>query len=534
MTTMRWMALLVGLSGCAAASAAAPGYTVAGVVVEHLTNRPVERVLLTLTATDRSGRQGACLSEANGSFQFENVARGKYTLAAERPGGLPETFRGSEGFVTGIAVGPGRDSEHIVFPLTTGARLSGTVTDQDGEPVQNARVYLFRKGVLGGSMQINLQGNGQTNKAGRFHFSRLPEGTYYVAIAAQPWYSSAFYGASRSTNMPPELNLTYPITYYAGALDPGSASPITLTEGSSTNIQIALPSVPASTVVLDGAGDPSKGSVGAWVSATGPGGYPIMLPANQMFRDGHLELAGMAPGDYTLTLGSFRQGPPAILSQEHVSVRGGADAVVSDEPFAKVSGKIVFTPPDRPPEIQIALFSMGLGMGPREVASIHPDGSFEFDSAGVPAGRYRLQLMNAPEFRIVSLAAKETAFDGSLLELKPGASVELSVAAARAESRVAGIAIKDGQPFAGAMVLLVPADQNTAVYIGRDQSDSDGTFSILSVPAGRYFLLAIDDGRDLAYRDRSVMEPYWKSAQTITAPVAGEGPVRVNVVARKK
>jgi hypothetical protein len=142
--------------------------------------------------------------------------------------------------------------------------------------------------------------------------------------------------------------------------------------------------------------------------------------------------------------------------------------------------------------------------------------------------------MNAPEFRIVSLAAKEAAFDGSLLELKPGASAQLSVAAARAESRVEGIAIKDGQPFAGAMVLLVPADQNTAVYIGRDQSDSDGTFTIPSVPAGRYFLLAIDDGRDLAYRDRAAMEPYWKSAQTITVPVAGGNPIRVNVVAREK
>ena len=57
------------------------------------------------------------------------------------------------------------------------------------------------------------------------------------------------------------------------------------------------------------------------------------------------------------------------------------------------------------------------------------------------------------------------------------------------------------------MILLLPRDGNPD-EIRRDQSDSDGTFTLPDVLPGHYTLIAIDNGHDLAYQDRAVMSKY--------------------------
>ena len=42
----------------------------------------------------------------------------------------------------------------------------------------------------------------------------------------------------------------------------------------------------------------------------------------------------------------------------------------------------------------------------------------------------------------------------------------------------------------------------------RDQSDSDGTFSLASVIPGEYTIVAIDDGWDLHWSEPGVIEHY--------------------------
>ena len=88
--------------------------------------------------------------------------------------------------------------------------------------------------------------------------------------------------------------------------------------------------------------------------------------------------------------------------------------------------------------------------------------------------------------------------------------------------------------IAAAMVLLVPQDLNRSLIIRRDQSDSDGTFTLREIPPGRYTLLAIDDGSGLAYADPAAIQPYLAGGQVIDIPMADAGPVKVQVVARKR
>ena len=52
-----------------------------------------------------------------------------------------------EQFTTAILVGPNLNTENLVFPLAPEGVISGEVTDEAGEPVQSAKMLLFREDI---------------------------------------------------------------------------------------------------------------------------------------------------------------------------------------------------------------------------------------------------------------------------------------------------------------------------------------------------------------------------------------------------
>ena len=56
------------------------------------------------------------------------------------------------------------------------------------------------------------------------------------------------------------------------------------------------------------------------------------------------------------------------------------------------------------------------------------------------------------------------------------------------------------------MVVLVPRQPSAyRALVRRDQSDSDGSFSLRNVPAGQYTVVAIEDGWKLDWQRRDVI-----------------------------
>src|SRR6202011_5200403 len=73
-----------------------------------------------------------------------------------------------------------------------------------------------------------------------------------------------------------------------------------------------------------------------------------------------------------------------------------------------------------------------------------------------------------------------------------------------------------GQPFAGAMVVLVPkSPERDRDLFRRDQSDLDGTFSLQNVVPGSYTVLAIENGWDLDCSQPAVIAAYLKRGRRI-------------------
>ena len=80
------------------------------------------------------------------------------------------------------------------------------------------------------------------------------------------------------------------------------------------------------------------------------------------------------------------------------------------------------------------------------------------------------------------------------------------------------------------MIALVPQDlEHNPSLARRDQSDSDGTFSLFAVPAGKYTVLAIEHGWELEWQDAGVIAPYLKNGTEIEVGPDRRGSVKVSV-----
>ena len=79
--------------------------------------------------------------------------------------------------------------------------------------------------------------------------------------------------------------------------------------------------------------------------------------------------------------------------------------------------------------------------------------------------------------------------------------------------QVDGVAMRGGQPASGMMVLLAPDDN--PVLFRRDQSDSDGTFTLGEVVPGHYRLLAVERGWEVEWANRDVLNAFLKKSVPI-------------------
>jgi hypothetical protein len=198
-----------------------------------------------------------------------------------------------------------------------------------------------------------------------------------------------------------------------------------------------------------------------------------------------------------------------------------------------LTGKVVFEGNEKPAkQMQLWLARSDGSMG--APLSIAQDGTLSVDNGILFAGRYRIQIQNAPGFYLKSIEANGAKFSDGTLEIPASGAVQLSIVLAKGTSRIDGLALRDGKPFAGAMVLLIPQSLARPEFIPRDQSDSDGTFTLNEVLPGQYTVIAIDDGRELEYQNSSVIRPYLSQGQPVEAPVGNGTAIKVNVQDRRK
>jgi len=523
------------------------GFRIAGTVVNSLTGQAIAGASIAIAPTSEGTDRDISKSVttgADGRFAFTGLSQGKYSLMAATRGFSLQYFEHHDPFASAIAVGPDLDTDHLVFRLQPDASIEGQVTDENNDPVQAALVRLFQATTEEGQQKTVPVNQAQTDDQGQYRIGHLAPGTYYLSVSARPWFAQNF--GPRRTNADADaraaqdaaaLDVTYPLTFYGGSFDSASATPLTLTAGEKTTADMTLHAVPSLHLRIH-TGSNESSVLGKMVfpriSQRIFQGYldSVFNAPDSWVAPGVIEISGLAPGHYVVEM------PPSSGPNDKAGARawyreidlsGDADITASEGPgFATVSGNILFTDGRVPIHASVRLSNPDTGETFR--SDINERGQFDFNADDVRPGRYVFALEEANGLFLQRLSATGAKVNGRTIEISNAGNVRISGVASHGAALVQGAALYNDQPYAGAMIVLVPQDPaNNGPLFRRDQSDSDGTFTLPNVVPGQYTVIAIASGWDLEWANPAVLQPYLKQGERVEVPVNGRLQIKVQV-----
>jgi hypothetical protein len=206
-------------------------YRISGRVVDAHDGTPLARCVVEIVDVKHGFGARTVLTGEDGRFLFDGVALSKYRLSASKHGFVAQSYEQHDNFSTAIAVGPGLVSEDLLFRLTPGAILSGTVTDESGEPVRQALIKLFRDQDADGIRSTRQQAMTNTDDRGSYEIANVGPGAYFLSVSAQPWYARREQRAGGSTADDAALDVAYPTLFYPDVTDSDAATPIPVKGG---------------------------------------------------------------------------------------------------------------------------------------------------------------------------------------------------------------------------------------------------------------------------------------------------------------
>lgn len=467
-----------------ASSAARPLEVGTGVVVGRVNeadNRgPVSGAIVTLTMAGFTPLRA--LTDGQGRFAFRALPQGRYSLTAVRPGFVDGALGRMRpgGTPQPLELGNNQRTDAVTILMWRHAAISGTVLDENNEPLVGAPVRALRRDYVAGRRQLTDVGSDNTDDRGQYRIGSLEPGEYVIVL---------------------------PVT--------------------------KRPSIDA---MLDGlrsslpAGGRPASVFAVRMESTGTGSAPMVFTTSS---DDGVPDAGTDENGFPLTYqteyftGALSASQATAIPLEAGDDRAGVDFRLTPVRSLSVSGTVIG--PDGPAaNVQIQLIPSDAQdlVSPIETASTSTDGSGRFEFTGVPAGQYKLVAQRTPRFaggggRDMSFTSAEggrvmitrEVVVGRLataaeLPDQPTLWAEVPVAVSQQSLAELTVPLQEGlkvsgtvsflgsaeQPTAearsGISISLEPADGRTAglTSVARGRVDETGTFTTIGVPAGKYVL----------------------------------------------
>ena len=503
-------------------------YQVSGTVVNKIERHPLAGVRVTLG--DARNRQSVkwMMTAEDGRFTF-HVPAGKYSLGAEKRGFLPTSYKEHEEFSTAIVTGAGYETENLALQLAPNPVLRGKVTDEAGEPLRDATVMVLRESRQSGISQIRPVLGSKTDDQGTYEATPLDDGTYFVSVQAKPWY--AVHGvrnqsgeAMETPAIDPSLDVAYPITYYGDTTDPDEATPIPIRGGARVQADVHLSPAPSLHLVVHLPSTRTNGYSMPMIQEQSLGGMQHVETGQvHQISPGVMEITGIPAGHYTLGEYTGPQRAATEPTEVELSPTNAELDMTSGSLTSTVKAKIRMQGESQLPiPLRVAMRKARAV----SVRSVDVDGEVTFNN--VSAGQYDFRAGSANKPYAVSIATANGAPVGRKLDVSSGSSLEITLSLVGGDATVEGVAQRAGKPFSGAMVVLVPQDPDlNRDFFRRDQSDMDGTFSLLQVFPGTYTVIAIENGWDLDWGKPEVLGQYTSRGQSITIAAPGRGSTRL-------
>ncbi|HTQ96464.1 MAG TPA: carboxypeptidase regulatory-like domain-containing protein [Candidatus Acidoferrum sp.] len=527
-----------GTNGSPQAPASTPtereSFTVAGRVVNAITGASLERAEVTLFDTRMPARRVQFVTGQDGRFLFSGIPPGKYSLRGVKGGYLSAAYEQHEQYSTAIVTGANFATDDLVLRLMPMAMISGYVLDEAGEGVRHATMFLYFENHNGGVVRVTMAQVATTDDRGYFDFSLLEPGTYFLSAKAHPWYAihPATIGVKKEdlAKIPSALDVVYPTTFYGGGTEAESAEPIGLKGGERLDITIRLVPVPSLHLLMNvpvgSPGQPPAFQAPIFRKQSFDMPVDTIMPEIQPTNsEGLMEITGIPPGRYEVDLS--RPGEDASQSFGELDLEHNGQILSAR---GEQLGRLNLTVKVRGEFSMPARYGVGLVDAKKNVVRFHP---------GVPTGIMTMRdikpgtygLIVFAEERVFSVArtispAGESA--GRTVIVSNGSPVDVIMEVVEGTGRVDGVVHKEGKPVAGTMVILVPKDPAANEdLIRRDQSDSDGTFSLRGVVPGDYTVVAVEGAWGMDWKKAGSLARYAEKGKTVTA---GSGIVRIGEV----
>lgn len=474
-----------------------PG-VISGIVLNAETGRPLAKATVTLMLERRSNEGYSVRTDVRGQFLFPEVLPGRYRLRAQRNGFVTQIYgarRGGPGLT--ITLAPGQVIGEIEFRLDPAGIISGRVTDEELDPLDEIEVRALRARFLpGGRLRVISARTARTDDLGDYRLFRLSPGTYFVQAGGRG--EGVSIGGETSS-------FTYAATYYPRAETLDRAARVEVSSGvEARGIDIAVRLTPLFSItglILDRS-SPMPGRRYAVGFARGGS----TATRNVDSEDGSFTLGGLEPGDYTLVATVSDANRPVRQGFRNVRIED-SDVSVTIEMGrnARVRGTVRMDD-GRPfpfPRLRINLEA--------EQESGHnvttaPDDSGNFLFQELPEGSYFLQLLGREdELYLKEARCRGEDYTARALEVavdQPATDCTLVVS--REVGLVSGRVMRDAEPASGFIVALIPVQMERRKIPRHNlagQVDANGNFQIEGVVPGEYFAFAVPPMEDAGYYD---------------------------------
>ena len=525
----------------------AGNYLVEGIVVDSRSHAPVANALVSLALSKARDQKTEHTTKQDGRFSFSVSLEGKYSLKIRKAGYPSQDYKqaGFSNVETAIVVREDQDNRHIVFEARRGGAIAGLIKDEDSEPVGRALVAIFQSVILNGERKIVARGQARANAVGEFRFRNLPPGNYYVCAMGRPWFADSLIQLQAIREYPPfsrrtpaQLESTvqtaptsdeqpvepeeplppyspapdfrgtaFVTTFFPNAPTVEGASLVRVEAGGEAQASIALPLTRASSI---------KGAIG--VAGEMSGGRVILskkiydkyMPFLEGWaaNDGKFQFSNVPAGSYEIVAASqANSGPSSWNLRQEVEV-GTSDMEIQLRPLqmSSFSGHVLFD--SEPPSSATGLFvSLRNDRGELNRAEVAPDGGFSFNR--LSAGRYEI-IAGSADYIAAYLKDPAGGYLPLSLEITSGSAVRHDLVLTGALSVIDGTVERAGLPQVGAFVLLMPKNQSEHWAYRVDQTDSDGSYHLATIPPGDYFLIAngvpIDGGATVLVTENSTVD----------------------------
>ena len=474
--------------------------TVEGIVFDALSGKPLKKALVLAQRVGGRGPAGpvplqGTQSSGDGRFSL-TLGPGVYTLRVTRNGYLEQsygqTYRNRPSGT--VALTAGQRVADLTFRLLPMAVLTGRVHDEDDEPLRNVSVQALRRSYGSGRWQLISAASTSTNDQGIYRLIGLSPGKYYLC-AVYDGYT------------PPEGHESYVPRCYPASTGVSAAKPIELTAGQEAS-HLDFDLKPTRTATLHGlvsagaTGDPVPGANVIIMRQETPWSGSQMRSRTD--ASGHFELHAVPPGSYVLLATWFDK---SRLSSGRKTVEIGAEDVgnitVPVNQGFEIKGQVRVDEGS-----PLNLGTLRVNIQPQEQfaptppgARIEPSGAFVLKD--VPAGSYTFTVCcPGGDFYVKAASAgSRNVLEQSLVVAATGGAESIDLRFSPAGGHIEGKVVRDGKPFTGALVALVPEPdrrKQPRLYFNA-ASDENGTFIMKGIPPGQYKLFAwerLDDGAD--------------------------------------